>query len=93
MIRPQYDSDIRSLSEFRANTAAFMEAVQRHKRPLILTQHGRSSAVLLDVGEYEQMLCKLEMLQDLQTAEQQINDGLGISHADARARVLERLKR
>ena len=70
-----------------------MEAVQRHKRPLILTQHGRSSAVLLDVGEYEQMLSKLEMLQDLQTAEQQINDGLGISHADARARVLERLKR
>jgi hypothetical protein len=32
---------------------------------------------------------KLELLKDVNIAEQQINDGRGIQHSDARARMLE----
>src|ERR1043166_3702010 len=38
--------DIRPLGEFRANLAAVVAQVRRTKRPVILTQHGRSAAVL-----------------------------------------------
>jgi len=48
--------DVRTLSEFRANTAAFVNQVKETRRPLILTQHGRSAAVLLDVKAYEDIL-------------------------------------
>jgi PHD/YefM family antitoxin component YafN of YafNO toxin-antitoxin module len=38
------------IPDFRARTA--IEHVTRHRRPLVLTQHGRSAVVILDVNEY-----------------------------------------
>jgi prevent-host-death family protein len=56
MARVRPSEDVRPLSEFRANAASFVQQVQGTKRPVILTVHGRSAAVLLDVGEYETLL-------------------------------------
>ncbi|MEX2207322.1 MAG: type II toxin-antitoxin system prevent-host-death family antitoxin [Myxococcota bacterium] len=39
---------MRSLSDFRANVAAAVRDVQRRRRPIFLTQHGRGAAVFLD---------------------------------------------
>lgn len=72
--------DIRPLSEFRANAAAFVEQVQATHRPIILTQHGRSSAVLLDVAEYERLVERAEVLEDIRQAEEQIARGEGVEH-------------
>ena len=60
--------DIRSLSEFRAKVAAFVEQVRKTRRPLVLTQHGRSSAVLLDVSEYERFVERAELLEEIRIA-------------------------
>lgn len=53
-------SDIRPLSEFRANTAALVTQVRKTGRPLVLTQHGKSAVVLLDVQLYQSMLSACE---------------------------------
>jgi prevent-host-death family protein len=45
--------DIRSLSEVRANVAEVVRQVQRTRRPVFLTEHGRGAAVLIDVTVYE----------------------------------------
>jgi antitoxin YefM len=92
MTRPFLDEDIKPLSEFRANTTAFIEQVKDSKRPLIITQHGRGAAVLLGVKEYERLLAKLELLQDIQRAETEISEGKGVDHKTARKRAFERLK-
>jgi prevent-host-death family protein len=47
--------DILPVTEFRANAAQFIETVRETGEPVILTQHGRSAAVLLDVGPYESL--------------------------------------
>ena len=85
--------DIRSLSEFRANVAAFVEQVRKTRRPLVLTQHGRSSAVLLDVSEYERLVERAELLEEIRTAEEQIARGEGVDHEEARDQLLTRLER
>lgn len=85
--------DIRSLSEFRSHTAAFVKKVRETKRPMILTQHGRSAAVLLDVAEYEALVEKVELLDDIRTAEKQLSEGKGITHAKAEARVMARVRK
>lgn len=85
--------DIRSLSEFRANVAAFVEQVRKTRRPLVLTQHGRTSAVLLDVSEYERLVERAELLEEIRTAEEQIARGEGVDHDEARAQLLSRLDR
>ncbi len=46
MPRVRPTEDIRPLAEFRAHLASVLRQVRRTKRPVILTQHGRSAAVL-----------------------------------------------
>ncbi len=93
MPRIQLDQDVRPLSEFRSKTTTFVQQVRETGRPLVITQNGRSAAVLLDVVEYEKLLERIETLQDVIQAEKQIDEGKGISHAEAKKQVLARLKR
>ena len=91
MQRIKINQDIRSMSEFRTGIASFMKQVHDTKRPLIITQHGKGAAVLLDVNEYELMQEKIELLQDVQLSMSQINNGDGISHLNAKEMVLKKL--
>lgn len=91
MQRVVLDQDVKPISEFRANAASLVQHVRRTKRPLVITQQGRSAAVLLDVSEYEKLLAKLELLQDIHISEDQIDGGHGIAHAAARKKALERI--
>ena len=58
---------------------------------MVLTQRGHGVAVLVDVHEYERMQERLEVLEEVYRAEQQITAGAGITHENAKARVLDRL--
>lgn len=85
--------DIQPVTEFRANAARFIEQVQETGEPVILTQHGRSAAVLLDVESYESMVEELELLRDVREAEKELAAGKGISHAAAAKELRAHLKR
>jgi len=87
------DKDIRPLSEFRSKFALFVRQVHETKRPMVITQRGRSAAVLLDVGQYEAMIEKLEVIEDIRHAEAQLDQGLGVEHSAAKAKILEGLKK
>ncbi len=87
------EEDIKPLSEFRANAATLVKQVKDTRRPLVITQHGKSSAILIDVKEYQALLDKIEILQDIQLAEQQIADGKGVDHSKAKKLVLKKLSR
>ncbi|MCG8458180.1 MAG: type II toxin-antitoxin system Phd/YefM family antitoxin [Holophagales bacterium] len=91
MRRLSLREDIRPVTEFRSNTASLIEQVQRTKRALVLTQRGHSAAVVMDVDEYERLLEELELLRDIQRAEEQLQRGEGVSHEAARDRVLKAL--
>ena len=87
------DQDIKPLSEVRTGIANFIKQVHNTKRPLIITQHGKGVAVLLDVQEYEKMQEKLELLTDVHISINQIENGQGINHEDAEEKVLKRIKK
>ena len=91
MQRLKIEEDIKPLSEVRTHIATFIKQVHDTKRPLVITQHGKGVAVLLNVQEYEALQDKIELLTDLQTSLNQIDGGLGIDHADARDRVMKRV--
>lgn len=88
MKRIQFDKDILPLSTFRANASSTIEKVKKDHRPRIITQHGKSSAVLLDVAAYEQMIEKIEILQEVNQARQEIENDEGIEHG----KVMKSLK-
>jgi len=76
------DQDIRSLSDFRANAASYIEKIKSNRRPLVLTQHGKSSELLIDVEEYQKLLDKVQFLEDLSTARKELDNNEGISHEE-----------
>ena len=93
MQRLKIDQDIKPLSEVRTGIANFIKQVHDTKRPVIITQHGKGVAVLLDAHEYEAMQEKLELLTDVQISLNQLENGEGINHADAKEKVLKRVQK
>jgi prevent-host-death family protein len=93
MRRLNLNKDIKPVSEFRANAAELIEQVKTSGRPLVLTQRGQSSAVLLDVAEYEGMVEEIELLRDVRTAVKQIDAGKGLTNREAKAELRRRLNR
>lgn len=85
------DEDIRPLSEFRSGVASFVKRVNDTGRPLVLTQHGRGVAVVVDIREFEAMRERLATLEDIAVARAQLDAGEGIAHDVAKARVLKRI--
>lgn len=72
--------DIQPLTVFRANVASFVDQVRETKRPLYLTQHGKSAAVLLSSSAYEALVEEIEVLKDIQASERELAEGKGIPH-------------
>ncbi|WP_445425504.1 MULTISPECIES: type II toxin-antitoxin system Phd/YefM family antitoxin [unclassified Alishewanella] len=93
MSRIHLDKDIQPLSEFRAGVTSFIKQVNETRRPLVITQHGKGVAVVLDVAEYEAMQEKIELLEEIHTAEAQLAAGLGVLNKDARSQILKRIHR
>jgi len=91
MQKLKIDQDIRPLSEVRNAMATFIKQVHDTKRPLIITQHGKGVAVLLGANEFEAMQEKIEFLSDIQTSLSQLAKGEGISHKDAKEKILKRV--
>ncbi len=87
-----FENDIKPLSEFRANAANLVKQIKDTKRPLILTQHGKSAAVLVDVAAYQALVDKLELLEEVQLAERQISEGKFWSDDDVKKRLEDRYK-
>jgi prevent-host-death family protein len=80
-------NDIEPLSEFRKKSADFVKRLKKEKQPIVLTQHGKSAAVLMDVSEYERVIKKMEMLEDLLEAKLQVEQGKTVSMDEAKERI------
>lgn len=92
MKRIDLNTGIIPLSEFRANATRCVTQVRETRRPMVITQHGKSASVLMDVGEYEKLMDRIEILQDVETAERQLEEGQGIAHAKVKKQLLARLR-
>ena len=92
MPRIALDADIHPVSDLRSNFSSLIDQVHNTKRPIVITQHGRSAAVLLDVSEYERMVDKFELINDIETATKQIDEGRGIAHEKARKHLKSRIR-
>lgn len=91
MKKLRIDQDIKPLSEVRKGMAAYIKQIHETQRPLIITQRGKSAAVLIDAQVFEEMHEKIELLSDIQSSLNQLGKGKGINHNDAKNILLERI--
>jgi prevent-host-death family protein len=85
------DNDIQPLSEFRKNTAEYIDRIRNQKKTIVLTQHGKSAAVLVNVEEYQQMLDKLDLIDELIAAETDFTNNDIVSQEEAKKTIIENL--
>ncbi len=64
--------EIIPVKDLRRDTAAVLNRLQSSARPLVITQRGRSAAVMLSVGAYERGERERELLRLLVRGEQEM---------------------
>ncbi len=74
--------DVCPISEFRENAATLVAKVRTDNRPLIITQYGKSSAVLVSAESYQELLDKIQILSEIAESEAEIISGKGIEQDD-----------
>lgn len=66
--------------------------LHQSKEPILITEHGKPSAYLLDVADYEFMLERMKILEGIARGEAAIQEGRTLTQEDAKARLSKWLK-
>ena len=66
--------------------------LERHKQPILITQHGLPSAYLVDVETYELLQQRLSVLEGIARGEMAVAEGRVVPHAEVRTRMARWLK-
>jgi PHD/YefM family antitoxin component YafN of YafNO toxin-antitoxin module len=66
--------------------------VAKSRLPILITQHGRPAAYLVDVETFELLNEKLAVLESIGRGERAIDDGRVVSHEVAKRRLARWLR-
>lgn len=69
--------EIIPVSDLRQDAATILKRVQNSEQPLVITQRGRTAAILLSVEAYERLARSQDLLSLLARGEQEIATGVG----------------
>jgi prevent-host-death family protein len=83
--------DIKPVSYVKANTAKVLEQANR-SGPVVITQNGEASAVLVGVREYDRMRESLALLKILSMSNTSMEEGKGIPVDAMFARLYQRIR-
>ncbi|MBA2542069.1 MAG: type II toxin-antitoxin system Phd/YefM family antitoxin [Deltaproteobacteria bacterium] len=78
---------LKPVTEVKRRATEIIAELRHDKRPVLITERGRSAAVLLDVESYETMLRQLDLLGGIARGERAILENRVVSHAAARRRL------
>lgn len=75
----------------RKATEIIAELEEEHE-PILITQHGRPAAYLIDVESYENLTRRLSVLEGIARGERAVEEGRVVSHDEAKGRMARWLK-
>lgn len=83
--RPILSEDVISFTECRGKLGEYFEKTRRTHRPIIVTQNGRPTSVMLSITDWEaaapyEDLETLELIDDVRVAEEESDRGEVMSH-------------
>ncbi|MEE9312046.1 MAG: type II toxin-antitoxin system Phd/YefM family antitoxin [Planctomycetota bacterium] len=84
--------DIVPLTEFRSKVSDYISQTKRTKRPIVITQHGHGSAVMMSAEEYSALLKTIEILRSGIQANIDSMNGKSVPHEEAMKIVEKKIK-
>jgi len=85
-------NDICPISDFRDNASTMVAKVRSDNRPLIITQYGKSSAVLISAESYQELLDRIEILSDIAASEEEIANGGGMDQEEFKKELFKKIR-
>ena len=67
--------NIKPLTEFRNHIKDFIKELRTNKKPIILTQHGKSAAVLLDPDKFQELQDQIEFMRKVALGLDDVKNG------------------
>ena len=75
------------ITDLKRHGGKVLDELRQGRSPVIITEHGRAAAVLLDVASYEAITRRYEILKGIEEGERDIAEGRTVSWEDARAEL------
>jgi prevent-host-death family protein len=80
------------VTALKRKATKILSELEREKAPILITQHGRPAAYLVDVKTYDELQRRLAVLQGIARGERAIEEGRTLSQAEAKTRMSRWLK-
>jgi prevent-host-death family protein len=75
------------VTEVKRKATEIIEGLQREQEPLLITEHGREAAILMDVATYRMQERKIALLEGIIRGRQAVADGRVLGHEEVLART------
>ena len=80
------------VTTLKRHATEILDDLRGEHEPVLITQHGRPAAYLVDVGTFESMNRRMAVLEGIARGEQALKQGRVLSHEQARNRMRRWLK-
>lgn len=80
------------VTTLKRKATEILSQLENEKAPILITQHGRPAAYLVDVETYDELQRRLAVLQGIARGELAIEEGRTLSRAEAKKRMARWLK-
>jgi prevent-host-death family protein len=80
------------VTTLKRKATELLAQLDRHREPILITQHGKPAAYLVDVEAYEALERRIALLEGIARGERAIDEGRVVSHAKAKERMARWLK-
>ncbi len=80
------------VTTLKRQATELLSDLEKHREPILITQHGLPSAYLVDVESYDLLLKRMRLLEGIARGEMAVEEGRALSHAQAKQRLARWLK-
>ena len=80
------------VTTLKRQATKLLDELRREKEPVLITEHGKPSAYLVDVDSFEILLRKVKLLEGLARGEKAILEDRVVTHEEAQKRMGRWLK-
>ncbi len=85
------DSSIEPFTVFKTRSAQLVRRARQERKPILITQNGKATAVLQDIDSFREQRQALLLLRFMVQGDQELKKGKGVSSARVTARLRRKL--
>ena len=80
------------VTTLKRQATELLSDLEKHREPILITQHGLPSAYLVDVESYDSLLKRIRLLEGIARGEAAVAEKRTLSHGQAKQRLARWLK-